>query len=243
MTLAAVVGGVYAALTCLLPGPSYGPVQLRVAEGLAVLPYLFPAATPGLTAGCLVANLLSPYGPFDLVVGTAATGLAALLTLTAAKSAVSVISVTSVITVISVIVSVVISVKVSVIAVFAIVTIETASVVAVVSVFSVISLLPVLTILSIFPASRSGLIILRFLTGFLCHISFFFLSVAVISILSACLSSAICFRLFLYRFRFCFHFWFFRLFWRRFLESLFYFCSFCFCNRTHMVLYIYIHCF
>lgn len=80
MTLAAVVGGVYAALTCLLPGPSYGPVQLRVAEGLAVLPYLFPAAAPGLTAGCLVANLLSPYGPFDLVVGTAATGLAALLT-------------------------------------------------------------------------------------------------------------------------------------------------------------------
>jgi len=81
LTLAAVVAAAYAALTMLLPGPSYGYTQLRVAEALTVLPFLFPATAPGLLVGCLVANLLSPYGLVDIVCGTAATGLAAFLTM------------------------------------------------------------------------------------------------------------------------------------------------------------------
>ena len=80
LTLAAVVAAVYAALTMALPGPSYGYAQLRVAEALTVLPFLFPATAPGLTMGCLVANLLSPYGAVDIICGTIATGLAAFLT-------------------------------------------------------------------------------------------------------------------------------------------------------------------
>lgn len=81
LTLAAIVAAAYAALTMLLPGPSYGYTQLRVAEALTVLPFLFPAAAPGLAVGCLVANLLSPYGLVDIICGTAATALAAFLTL------------------------------------------------------------------------------------------------------------------------------------------------------------------
>lgn len=81
LTLAAVVAAAYAALTMLLPGPSYGYAQLRVAEAFTVLPFLFPATAPGLLVGCLVANLLSPYGLVDVVCGTAATGLAAFLTM------------------------------------------------------------------------------------------------------------------------------------------------------------------
>lgn len=81
LTLAAVVAALYAALTMLLPGPSYGYTQLRVAEALTVLPFLFPATAPGLIVGCLIANLLSPYGPIDVVCGTFATALAAVLTL------------------------------------------------------------------------------------------------------------------------------------------------------------------
>lgn len=81
LTLAAVVAAAYAALTMLLPGPSYGYAQLRVAEALTVLPFLFPATAPGLLVGCLVANLLSPYGLVDILCGTAATGLAAFLTM------------------------------------------------------------------------------------------------------------------------------------------------------------------
>ena len=83
LTLAAVVAALYAALTMALPGPSFGYAQLRVAEALTVLPFLFPATAPGLMAGCLVANLLSPYGPVDMVCGTAATAIAAFLTMKA----------------------------------------------------------------------------------------------------------------------------------------------------------------
>lgn len=81
LTLAAMVAAIYAALTLALPGPSYGYAQFRVAEALTVLPFLFPAAAPGLAVGCLVANLLSPYGLVDVICGTAATALAAFLTM------------------------------------------------------------------------------------------------------------------------------------------------------------------
>ena len=81
LTLAAVVAALYAALTLALPGPSYGYAQLRVAEALTVLPFLVPATAPGLMVGCLVANLLSPYGAVDIICGTFATALAAFLTM------------------------------------------------------------------------------------------------------------------------------------------------------------------
>ena len=59
---------------------AFGPVQVRFSEALCVLPVFFPAAVPGLAAGCLVVNLLSPYGPLDIIFGTLATLLAALWT-------------------------------------------------------------------------------------------------------------------------------------------------------------------
>lgn len=81
LTLAAVIAAAYAALTMLFPGASYGYTQLRLSEALTVLPFLFPAAAPGLAVGCLIANLLSPYGLIDVVCGTAASALAAFLTM------------------------------------------------------------------------------------------------------------------------------------------------------------------
>jgi uncharacterized membrane protein len=80
LTLAAAVGAVYAVLTVALPVPQYGPLQIRFAEALTVLPFLFPAAVPGLFTGCLIANMLSPYGLPDMIVGSAATLIAALWT-------------------------------------------------------------------------------------------------------------------------------------------------------------------
>lgn len=79
MTFAAVLAAVYAVLTLVLPIPQYGPVQIRFAEALTVLPFLFPAATPGLFVGCVLANLASPYA-LDIVFGSAATLLACLWT-------------------------------------------------------------------------------------------------------------------------------------------------------------------
>jgi len=80
LTLAAMLGAAYAVLTMVLPIPQYAGVQVRLAEALTVLPFLFPAATPGLFVGCLIANLLSPYGLLDVVAGSAATLLACMWT-------------------------------------------------------------------------------------------------------------------------------------------------------------------
>lgn len=80
LTLAAVIAGAYAALTMCLPALGYGAVQIRFSEALTVLPFLFPAATPGVILGCLVANILSPFGLVDVVCGTLATAIAAVWT-------------------------------------------------------------------------------------------------------------------------------------------------------------------
>ncbi|HML36990.1 MAG TPA: QueT transporter family protein [Bacillota bacterium] len=74
---AAVIAAVYAALTVMLMPLSYGPMQVRVSEALTVLPYFTPAAIPGLFVGCLVANMIGPYGLVDMILGSAATLLAA----------------------------------------------------------------------------------------------------------------------------------------------------------------------
>lgn len=79
LTLSAVLAALYAALTLFLPIPQYGPVQIRFAEALTVLPFFFPAATPGLFVGCVIANLFSPY-ILDVFFGSAATLLACLWT-------------------------------------------------------------------------------------------------------------------------------------------------------------------
>ena len=82
LVLNGVIAGTYAALTLVASALNlaYGPVQFRFSEALTVLPFLFPGTWPGLFVGCLIANLLSPYGLIDIVVGSAATLLAALWT-------------------------------------------------------------------------------------------------------------------------------------------------------------------
>lgn len=83
LTLAAVVAALYAVMGCFggVFGLTFGPVQFRFAEALTVLPFLYPATAPGLAVGCLITNLLSPYGPVDVIFGTLATAIAAWLTM------------------------------------------------------------------------------------------------------------------------------------------------------------------
>ncbi len=82
LTRAGVIAAIYVALTYLagFMNLAYGPVQFRFSEALTVLPFLFPEAIPGLFVGCVVSNLLSPYGTLDLVVGSLATLAAAVWT-------------------------------------------------------------------------------------------------------------------------------------------------------------------
>ena len=75
---AAVIAAIYSALTILLMPLSYGVMQVRIAEALTILPAFTPAAIPGLFVGCLVANMVGPYGVMDMVCGSTATLLAAL---------------------------------------------------------------------------------------------------------------------------------------------------------------------
>ncbi len=75
---AAFIAAVYVALTYFLKPISFSGSQLRVAEALTILPVLTPAAVPGLTIGCVLANLSSPYGVVDIICGSLATLLAAL---------------------------------------------------------------------------------------------------------------------------------------------------------------------
>lgn len=80
LTRAAVIAALYAALTLLLAPISYGAMQVRVSEGLTLLPMLFPEAAPALFVGCLLANLLGGSALPDIVLGSLTTLVAALLT-------------------------------------------------------------------------------------------------------------------------------------------------------------------
>ncbi len=76
-----IIAAVYAAITLLLSGLSFGPVQVRFSEALTLLPMLFPEAVLGLFLGCFLANLMgSPLGAVDIVFGSLTTLMAAFLT-------------------------------------------------------------------------------------------------------------------------------------------------------------------
>lgn len=77
LCLSGIIAALYAALTLMLPPLSYGAWQCRLSEALTLLPLVLPQSVPGLTVGCLVANLLSPVGIWDVLFGTLATLLAA----------------------------------------------------------------------------------------------------------------------------------------------------------------------
>ncbi len=80
----AIIAATYAILTLAFPVLSYGPIQLRISEALCILPFFMSEAVWGLTVGCFVANLvgvaLGVTLPWDVLVGTAATLFATLLT-------------------------------------------------------------------------------------------------------------------------------------------------------------------
>lgn len=79
LAISAVIAALYAVLTYAAAAMNlaYGGVQVRFSEALTILPVFTPAAVPGLTLGCLIANLGSPLGIVDWVFGTLATFLAA----------------------------------------------------------------------------------------------------------------------------------------------------------------------
>lgn len=86
---AGMIAAVYAVATLVtllfLQGFAWGPVQFRISEAIVVLAVLTPAAVPGLTIGCIIANLINcvisgtgALGLLDVVFGSLATLIGAL---------------------------------------------------------------------------------------------------------------------------------------------------------------------
>ncbi|GBF10239.1 QueT transporter family protein [Tepidibacillus infernus] len=80
MAMISAIAALYAVLTIAIAPLSYGWIQFRVAEALTILPFFTPLAIPGLAIGVLIANIISPLGIIDMVVGTLATLIAAIIT-------------------------------------------------------------------------------------------------------------------------------------------------------------------
>ena len=85
VAVGAIIAAVYAAATYAAAalGLAYGTlglaIQFRFSEALCILPAFTPLAIPGLTVGCFLGNIGSPYGVIDVICGTAATLIAAIL--------------------------------------------------------------------------------------------------------------------------------------------------------------------
>ena len=79
MTRTAAIAAIYGALTIVLAPISYGPIQLRVAEAMTVLPFFYGEAAAGLFLGCFIANIFGGNGLLDVVFGSLTTLLAALI--------------------------------------------------------------------------------------------------------------------------------------------------------------------
>lgn len=79
---AGIIASIYAALTYVSAfiGLAYGNIQFRFSEAVTILAIYTPAAIPGLTIGCFLGNLASPFGIIDVLCGTFATLLASILT-------------------------------------------------------------------------------------------------------------------------------------------------------------------
>lgn len=76
-------GGAIAALYVVLTlvaqafGLASGAIQVRLSEALTILPVFTLSAVPGLTVGCVLANLVTGCAAWDVVFGSLATLLGA----------------------------------------------------------------------------------------------------------------------------------------------------------------------
>lgn len=72
------IAAIYIVLTVLLGSFSFGPIQFRIAEALVLLCFFNRKFFIPLTLACLISNLMSPFGLYDVLFGTTATILSLL---------------------------------------------------------------------------------------------------------------------------------------------------------------------
>ena len=79
---AAMIAALYVVLTYIANamGLASSAIQIRFSEALTILPYFTPAARPGLFVGCFLSNILTGCAIPDIIFGSIATLIGALLT-------------------------------------------------------------------------------------------------------------------------------------------------------------------
>lgn len=75
----AVVAAIYFFLTFIGQSVGFGPVQIRISEALVLLCFFRRDYVFGITLGCFLSNLFSPFMPWDLLIGTLSTFISCIL--------------------------------------------------------------------------------------------------------------------------------------------------------------------
>ena len=79
MAITSLIAAAYGAGTIAIAPIGYGPIQARITDALIPMSYhkrIGRAGVLGVTLGCVIANVISPYGLPDLAIGTLANLLA-----------------------------------------------------------------------------------------------------------------------------------------------------------------------
>lgn len=87
ITMGAAIAALYVVLTLIANafGLANYAIQVRFSEALTILPFFTPVAIPGLFVGCILSNVLTGAMPLDVVFGSIATLIGAVLTYVFAK--------------------------------------------------------------------------------------------------------------------------------------------------------------
>src|SRR5690554_5581547 len=75
LTIQVAIATIYVIVTLLFYFMNYDLIQFRISEILLVLVYFNPFNMLGLITGTFIANLFSPHGIIDALIGTLATAI------------------------------------------------------------------------------------------------------------------------------------------------------------------------
>ncbi|WP_434799662.1 QueT transporter family protein [Terrisporobacter vanillatitrophus] len=79
IAIVGLIAALYAVVTIALGFISYGQIQFRISEILMFLPLFGKEYIIALTLGCFLANVVGPFGVPDIIFGTLATLISAIL--------------------------------------------------------------------------------------------------------------------------------------------------------------------
>ncbi len=88
ITQAGIIAALYVVLTVFINAFNLasGAIQVRISEALCVLPFFTPAAVPGVIIGCFLSNMITGALLPDIIFGTLATAVGAVLSLLLRKN-------------------------------------------------------------------------------------------------------------------------------------------------------------